>query len=302
MPSSRGAATVRRYRFPEKTIERLLRAKWWDFELSELSGLPSATSTLPDGIEELRAAKEALGRGRRRRARAIQGIPAPFRLSSDAVLVVHSGIAGLSGRAPCRGNDRAIARALEGRHPAHADYELAYCNPAASGIRRDRDQVTHRNLERNLRTKYAPATQPASTHSAAGAGVLRKRSLDPSPGHHPVPASSPYALMRDYPAISSSWRRAGMCTAVHHPEEAVAAEIYVKTPADAEAMNYARAQASRSLSCCAATCGRVIEISRNTGRSWRRRTGSSRETSRSALEDRAAAISSRKFLRPDRAA
>jgi len=33
-------ATVRRFRFPEKTIERLLRLKWWDLELSELSGLP----------------------------------------------------------------------------------------------------------------------------------------------------------------------------------------------------------------------------------------------------------------------
>lgn len=33
-------ATVKRYRFPEKTIERLLKLKWWDLELSELSGLP----------------------------------------------------------------------------------------------------------------------------------------------------------------------------------------------------------------------------------------------------------------------
>lgn len=33
-------AKVIRYRFPEKTIERLLRLKWWDLELSQLSGLP----------------------------------------------------------------------------------------------------------------------------------------------------------------------------------------------------------------------------------------------------------------------
>ena len=33
-------ATIKRYRFPEKTIERLLKLKWWDLELSELSGLP----------------------------------------------------------------------------------------------------------------------------------------------------------------------------------------------------------------------------------------------------------------------
>jgi acetyltransferase-like isoleucine patch superfamily enzyme len=33
-------ATVMRLRFPEKTIERLLRVKWWDLELADLSGLP----------------------------------------------------------------------------------------------------------------------------------------------------------------------------------------------------------------------------------------------------------------------
>ncbi len=33
-------ASVKRYRFPEKTVERLLRVKWWDLELSQLSGLP----------------------------------------------------------------------------------------------------------------------------------------------------------------------------------------------------------------------------------------------------------------------
>jgi acetyltransferase-like isoleucine patch superfamily enzyme len=33
-------ATVKRLRFAEATIERLLKLKWWDLELSELSGLP----------------------------------------------------------------------------------------------------------------------------------------------------------------------------------------------------------------------------------------------------------------------
>jgi tetrahydrodipicolinate N-succinyltransferase len=33
-------ATVKRFRFPEKTIERLLRVKWWELELAQLSGLP----------------------------------------------------------------------------------------------------------------------------------------------------------------------------------------------------------------------------------------------------------------------
>jgi hypothetical protein len=33
-------ATLIRYRFSEKTIARLLRVKWWDLKLSQVSGLP----------------------------------------------------------------------------------------------------------------------------------------------------------------------------------------------------------------------------------------------------------------------
>ena len=33
-------ATIKRMRFSEKTVERLLRVRWWDLELRELSGLP----------------------------------------------------------------------------------------------------------------------------------------------------------------------------------------------------------------------------------------------------------------------
>jgi len=33
-------ATVKRYRFTDAIIERLLRVRWWELELSELSGLP----------------------------------------------------------------------------------------------------------------------------------------------------------------------------------------------------------------------------------------------------------------------
>ncbi len=33
-------ATIRRYRFSEPIVARLLRAKWWELELSDLSGLP----------------------------------------------------------------------------------------------------------------------------------------------------------------------------------------------------------------------------------------------------------------------
>jgi acetyltransferase-like isoleucine patch superfamily enzyme len=51
-------ARVRRLRFPEKTIERLLRARWWDLELSDLSGLPFRdVDRCLDRIEEIRANK-----------------------------------------------------------------------------------------------------------------------------------------------------------------------------------------------------------------------------------------------------
>jgi hypothetical protein len=52
-------ATVRRYRFSETIIERLLRSKWWDLkwwdlELSQLGGLPfNDIERCLDAIERL---------------------------------------------------------------------------------------------------------------------------------------------------------------------------------------------------------------------------------------------------------
>lgn len=51
-------ATIKRFRFPEKTIERLLAVKWWDLELSDLSGLPFRDiDSCLDMLEEIRARK-----------------------------------------------------------------------------------------------------------------------------------------------------------------------------------------------------------------------------------------------------
>jgi hypothetical protein len=53
-------ATVKRLRFSDKTIERLLRVKWWDLELSDLSGLPFRdVERCLDRIEEIKAKKLA---------------------------------------------------------------------------------------------------------------------------------------------------------------------------------------------------------------------------------------------------
>jgi hypothetical protein len=49
-------AKIIRYRFPDKTIERLLRVKWWELELSQLSGLPFGdVERCLDLIEEIKA-------------------------------------------------------------------------------------------------------------------------------------------------------------------------------------------------------------------------------------------------------
>ena len=49
-------AIVKRYRFSEKIIERLLRSKWWDLDLSQLSGLPfNDIEGCLDSIEEIKA-------------------------------------------------------------------------------------------------------------------------------------------------------------------------------------------------------------------------------------------------------
>jgi acetyltransferase-like isoleucine patch superfamily enzyme len=48
-------ATIRHYRFSESTVARLLRSKWWDLELSQLSGLPfKDVERCLDAIERLR--------------------------------------------------------------------------------------------------------------------------------------------------------------------------------------------------------------------------------------------------------
>jgi tetrahydrodipicolinate N-succinyltransferase len=51
-------AQVKRFRFPDKTIERLLRVKWWDLQLADLSGLPfREIDRCLDLVEDIRARK-----------------------------------------------------------------------------------------------------------------------------------------------------------------------------------------------------------------------------------------------------
>jgi acetyltransferase-like isoleucine patch superfamily enzyme len=53
-------AAIKRFRFPDATIERLLRLRWWELELSELSGLPFRDiERCMDLIELIRAKQPA---------------------------------------------------------------------------------------------------------------------------------------------------------------------------------------------------------------------------------------------------
>ena len=49
---------MKRFRFSEKIVERMLRLKWWELELEELSGLPYRdVERSLDRIEAIRAKK-----------------------------------------------------------------------------------------------------------------------------------------------------------------------------------------------------------------------------------------------------
>jgi acetyltransferase-like isoleucine patch superfamily enzyme len=51
-------ASVKRLRFPEKVVDRLLRVRWWDLELEDLSGLPFRdVERCLDLVEEIKARK-----------------------------------------------------------------------------------------------------------------------------------------------------------------------------------------------------------------------------------------------------
>jgi aminoglycoside 3-N-acetyltransferase len=87
-----------------------------------------------------------------------------------------------------------------------------------------------------FRTRYASARSLHPSHSAAGVGPLARALLST---HHlgttPVPATSPYGLMKDYPAyILFLCVGLEACTAIHHPEEIIAPDLYVKPMAQAE--------------------------------------------------------------------
>jgi aminoglycoside 3-N-acetyltransferase len=168
---------------------------------------------------------------------ALQGILRAGRVEPDAVLVVHSAIAGLSRKGwRAEGMIEAILDYLRGGTllmptmtwrtvtPQRPVFD-EMATPSHTGV-----------LTEVFRTKYSTARSLHPTHSAAGTGPLAQTLLS---AHHlgttPVPASSPYALMRDYPSHVLMIGVGLECvTAIHHPEEAIAPELYLKPLSEAE--------------------------------------------------------------------
>lgn len=169
--------------------------------------------------------------------KALQGILQDFGVPRDAVLVVHSAIAGLS-RQGFRA-EAMIDAMLEhlGRGtllmPTMTWRTVTPQNPVFD----EKATPSHTGvLTEIFRTKYAIARSLHPSHSAAGVGPLAKGLLST---HHlgttPVPATSPYALMLRHPAyILMVGVGLEACTAIHYAEETIAPNLYVKPIEQAE--------------------------------------------------------------------
>ena len=168
---------------------------------------------------------------------ALHDVLRAAKVAPDGVLVVHSAIAGLSRQGwraeamidamldHVRGGTLVMPtmtwRTVTPQNPVFDELKT----PSHTGV-----------LTEVFRTRYSSARSLHPTHSAAGAGPLAATLLST---HHlgttPVPASSPYALMRDYPAhILMIGVGLETVTAIHHPEEAIAPELYLKPESEAE--------------------------------------------------------------------
>jgi aminoglycoside 3-N-acetyltransferase len=166
---------------------------------------------------------------------AVAEILGPFARSD--VLLVHSAFAGLS-RAGFRAE--AFCEALIGGMPGATLLmptmtwrsvtpafpvfdELA--TPSHTGV-----------LTEVFRQRFASHRSLHPTHSVAGRGPLAGYLLS---AHHrgetPCPGASPYGLMRDTEAaILLLGVGLESCTAIHHAEETIAPDFYIRPPDEAE--------------------------------------------------------------------
>ena len=168
---------------------------------------------------------------------AIRHLLSAGRAARDGVLIVHSGIRGLS-RAGWQAE--AICSALLDEMaggsvlmPTMTWRTVTPSNP----IFDEMTTPSHTGvLTEVFRTKFATHRSLHPTHSVAGYGPAAAALL--STHHHgttPCPATSPYGLMRDWDThILLLGVGMESCTAIHHAEEIVAPELYVRPMEEAE--------------------------------------------------------------------
>jgi aminoglycoside 3-N-acetyltransferase len=175
--------------------------------------------------------------GQTQEAQALRPVLEDFGVPGDATLVVHSAIGGLSRKgfraeAMCE----ALLEHVAGGNlfmPTMTWRTVTVDNPLWDEIA----TLSHTGvLTEIFRTRYAVARSIHPTHSVAGWGpaaplLLSRHHVDATP----VSANSPYGLMRDYNAyVLMIGVGLECCTAIHHPEEVVNADLYVRPPDQTE--------------------------------------------------------------------
>ncbi|MEI6985426.1 MAG: AAC(3) family N-acetyltransferase [Rhodospirillaceae bacterium] len=158
-------------------------------------------------------------------------------VTRDGILIVHSAFAGLS-RAGLRAEAfcAALIEAMAGGTVLMPTMTWRSVNPA-SPVFDELGTPSHTGvLTEVYRTRHATHRSLHPTHSVAGCGPLAARLLS---SHHlgttPCPGSSPYGLIREYDtAILLLGVGMESCTAIHHAEEMIAPEIYVRPLTEAE--------------------------------------------------------------------
>lgn len=169
-------------------------------------------------------------------ARAVAEILGPFARSD--VLLVHSAFAGLS-RAGFQAEAfcEALIEAMPDGTLLMPTMTWRTVTPA-SPVFDELATPSHTGvLTEVFRTRYSTHRSLHPTHSVAGFGPLAAYLLG---SHHlgetPCPGASPYGLMRDF---SASILLIGVgfesCTAIHHAEETIAPDFYIRPPDEAEA-------------------------------------------------------------------
>ncbi len=170
-------------------------------------------------------------------AEVIQAILGSSPVARDSLLIVHSAFRGLS-QAGLRAESfcEALVDAMADGTilmPTMTWRTVTPANPVFDELK----TASHTGvLSEVFRTRFATHRSLHPTHSAAGRGPLSKLLLST---HHlgttPCAGNSPYGLIREYDThILMLGVGLECCTAIHHVEEMMAPDVYVRPIEDAE--------------------------------------------------------------------